>query len=99
MRLEEACLCKESVLHSGPTEIQKDSQTNYATSKTSTWSIHHAYKIEGSVSVHLQGLIVVLVSVVKRQSQTGVIFFSRALSTITIQDKEIDEENPGYVQL
>jgi len=49
--------------------------------------------------VHLEGLIEVLVSMVKRQSQTGVIFFSRAWSTITIQDKEIDEQNPGYVQL
>jgi len=33
LRLEEVCLCKESVLHSGPTEIPKNSKTNNAISK------------------------------------------------------------------
>lgn len=41
----------------------------------------------------------IVMSLVKRQSQTGVISFSRALSTITIQNKEIDKQNPGYDQL
>lgn len=48
---------------------------------------------------HPEGLSVDLVSMEKRQRQASAIFFSRACSTITIQDKEIDEQNPGYVQL
>lgn len=82
LRLEEVWRCRESMLHSGPTEIQITWYPNKHMVNTSY--IQHQRLCHRS----------------PKGADCGCsVFGEKTKSTITIQDKETDEQNPGYDQL